>query len=261
MKVAILYICTGRYNNFFKDFYSSSQKHFMVNDSEKHYFVFTDDLELSNEQNVTLIKKECEGFPMDSLMRFKMFLSIKETLLEFDYVYFFNSNMLFVSDVSKEILPQKKDEIVFVLNAGYYNQTAFRYPYERNIKSKAFIPFNLKNKYKYVIGGLNGGKSEDYIRFSEICHNNILTDSTNNILAIYHDESHINRFYFDFGGKLLDSSYAYPEGYKLPFKPIILIRDKTKIDKYFDKVVDHSLKSRILKAFKIVIRGAIWPFL
>lgn len=40
-KIAILYICTGKYDIFWEDFYKTSEKYFL-NNSEKHYFVFTD---------------------------------------------------------------------------------------------------------------------------------------------------------------------------------------------------------------------------
>lgn len=258
ISVAILYVCTGKYNQFFKGFYESSERNFMPNEAQKHYYVFTDDMSLTKANNVTLIEKKCEGFPMDSLMRFKMFLSIKDEILKHDYVYFFNSNMLFLEIVNQEVLPENEGEMVFTLNAGYKDKTAFRYPYERNKNSKAYIPFDMKNDYKYVIGGLNGGKSKDYIRFSEICHNNINEDTKNGILAIYHDESHINRYFFDNGGKLLHPKYAFPEGANFPYEPLILIRDKTKVDMYFNKGRDFSLKSKINKAFNILLRGLIW---
>ena len=260
INIAILYVCTGKYNQFFKDFYQSSERYFMPNEAHLHYYVFTDDMSLSTANNVTLIEKKCEGFPMDSLMRFKMFLSIKDEILKHDYVFFFNSNMLFIDYITSEVLPDEDGELVFTLNAGYMNKTAFRYPYERNKKSKAYIPFSSRYSYKYVIGGLNGGKSKDYIYFSEICHNNICEDGKNGILAIYHDESHINKFFFDNGGKLLHPKYAFPEGRKLSYSPLIIIRDKTKVDIYFNKGRDHSLKSKIIKAFKILYRGLIWFF-
>lgn len=260
MKIAILYICTGRYNQFFHEFYISSKKHFLSN-VEKHFFVWTDDLNLCDYNDVSLIYKECKGFPLDSLMRFEMFLGIKEKLDKFDYTYFFNSNMLFVSDISEEILPINRGEIVFTLNAGYYNKSKFLYPYERNKKSLAFIKFNIKKKYKYVIGGLNGGKTSDYLFFAKECHDRIIQDLKSGLIAVFHDESHINRFYNQHGGKLLPPSFAYPEGQSLPFKSKILIRDKVKIDNYFDKVVDHSKKARITKGIRIICKALIWPFL
>lgn len=259
MKIAILYICTGKYNQFFEDFYESSERYF-INSAKKHYFVFTDDLNISNDSNVTVIEKKCEGFPLDSLMRFEMFLSIKEELKNYDYIYFFNSNMLFVDNITYDILPEKDGEIAFVLNAGYYNKTPFRYPYERNPRSEAFIPFRSKFNYKYVIGGVNGGKSKDYLKFCEVCHESIMKDHNKGIMAIYHDESHINKYYFENGGKALHPSYAYAEGYLLPFKPLIIIRDKTKKDLYFDKVINHSKLARVKKATKILYKAIIWPF-
>lgn len=260
MKIALVYICTGKYNQFFEGFYHSSEQYFFKDIAQKQYFVFTDDMNLSAENNVTLIEKKCEGFPLDSLMRFNMFLSISAELLEYDYIYFFNSNMLFVEPVGKEILPDKEGEIVFVLNGGYYNKTPLRYPYERNKDSKAFIPFKFKNKYRYVIGGLNGARAKDYLLFCKACYNNIMEDYKNGIMAIYHDESHINRYFYDYGGKLLPSSFACAEDVKVPYKPIIIIRNKVKVDKYFDKVLDHSRKNRALKGIKIIYRGIRWMF-
>ncbi|WP_158729299.1 MULTISPECIES: family 6 glucosyltransferase [unclassified Flavobacterium] len=261
MNIAIVYICTGRYNQFFEGFYNSSEKYFLKNIANKQYFVFTDNSKISVDNNVTIIEKKCEGFPLDSIMRFNMFLSISEELKKYDYIYFFNSNMLFVSHIGPEILPNKDGEIVFALNGGYYNKTPLRYPFERNQLSKAFIPFKLRNKYRYVIGGLNGGKTKDYLLFCQVCYNNIMEDYKNGIMAIYHDESHINRYFYDYGGKLLPSSYACPEDAKTPYKPLIIIRNKVKIDIYFDKVIDHSKKTRVFKGFKIVYSGIRWLFL
>ena len=55
MKIAILYICTGKYNQFFNDFYSSCESKFLKGRADKEYFVFTDDLSISNQKNVHLI--------------------------------------------------------------------------------------------------------------------------------------------------------------------------------------------------------------
>lgn len=119
MKIAILYICTGKYNQFFDGFYTSSEKYFLKGIAEIEYFVFTDNMNLSQYQNVHLFKRECKGFPLDSLFRFDMFLSVREKLKCFDYVFFFNANMLFVAPIGIEILPQR-EKLVAVLHPGYY---------------------------------------------------------------------------------------------------------------------------------------------
>lgn len=41
MKIGILYICTGKYEKFFDEFFSSFEEKFLTN-HEKYYFVFTD---------------------------------------------------------------------------------------------------------------------------------------------------------------------------------------------------------------------------
>ena len=56
MKIAILYICTGKYNIFWKDFYTSCEKNFIPN-SEKHYFVFTDAENIDFEKVNSLFPK------------------------------------------------------------------------------------------------------------------------------------------------------------------------------------------------------------
>ncbi|WP_238312142.1 hypothetical protein [Segatella paludivivens] len=93
MRIAVLYICTGRYNQFFADFYKSAKKYFLNEIANIEYFVFTDDEQLCSDTDIHIIKKECNGFPLDSLMRFDDFLSIKSQLLCFDYTFFFNANM------------------------------------------------------------------------------------------------------------------------------------------------------------------------
>ena len=106
MKVAILYICTGKYNQFFKGFFESCEKYLLKDIAQLEYYVFTDDMSLSDEANVHLIKKECAGFPADSLFRFDMFLQVETRIREERInIYFFNSNAEFKAPVGKELLP------------------------------------------------------------------------------------------------------------------------------------------------------------
>ena len=80
MTLAILYICTGRYNLFFEDFYNSCEKYLLPN-VQKTYYVWTDNDQLSNgKANVNIYYKKCAGFPADSLFRFEMFLQAEEEL-------------------------------------------------------------------------------------------------------------------------------------------------------------------------------------
>lgn len=61
---------------------------------------------------------------------------------------------------------------------------------------------------------------------------NIDRDKIKDIVAIWHDESHLNRYcshleHTDY--RLLDPGYLYPEDWNIPFPCKILIREKSKI--------------------------------
>lgn len=253
MKIAILYICTGRYAQFFDTFYDSSER-YMLNGMEKHYFVWTDNDQLTTAPNVTLIHHDCQGFPMDSLMRFDMFLSIADTLKAYDYTFFLNANMLFVAPVDEAVLPTS---LAAVVHPGYYNKPAWRYPYERNKASKAYIP-PRQGDYKYYMGSLNGGKTNDYLLLAETCSRNIHDDLERGFIAKYHDESHLNRYLRDHTCKPLSPAYAYIEGKQMPFEAKIVIRNKERFDSYYNKGRDRSMIGRLKKGIAILYDAIKW---
>ena len=256
IKVAILYICTGKYNQFFAGFYDSCERFFLSGIASLDYFVFTDDLNLTLAKNVRLIKKDCQGFPLDSLFRFDMFLEIEAELRKFDYIFFFNANMLFLKPVGREVLPEK-EKLVAVLHPGYYNKPAFLYPYDRNKKSTAYIP-PCRKFYKYYMGSLNGGKTKDYLELIKVCSHNIHVDYDSGYIAMVHDESHLNKYLSEHQCLAISPAYAYPEDWNLPFDAKILIRDKVKIDSYFNKGRNTSFGGKIEKGIKMLYRGILW---
>ncbi len=236
MRIAILYICTGRYVAFWPDFYASFEKFFLPT-LEKHYFVFTDSDSISVNGNVTVIPKECKGFPADSLFRYEMFIEIEKLVKEYDYTFFMNSNMLCVRPVGPEILPDESEEyLTFTESFGYRNRNPRIFPYERNKHSKAYIPFKKDFHYRYVLGGVNGGRTKEYYDFIHYVAERIRDDDNRGIMAIYHDESHVNRFFFDHPNcKVLTYEYALAEGAHAPNEPKMIIRDKTKVSSFFNK--------------------------
>lgn len=124
-KVAVLYICTGKYDVFWKDFYISYEKYFLP-DCEKHYYVFTGcGRNLHGKENLRIHKfyQESLGWPDNTLMRFHMFLRQKAELEKYDYIFFMNANCQALDTITEEeFLPKKKD-IIVVQHPGYYNKT------------------------------------------------------------------------------------------------------------------------------------------
>lgn len=257
--IAVLYICTGKYKVFWDDFYNSTEEFFFKNDT-KHYFVFTDDKEFEVSDNVTIIEKECKGFPHDSLFRFDMFLEVEKEILNYDYVFFFNSNMMFLKIVDSEIFPNEnyKGLIGVIHPMGYkYRNLPSMFTYERNRKSLAYIKKEKKD-FKYYMGGFNGGSVVEYYEMVKECSKNIHIDYDNDIVAVFHDESHLNKYFSSVNVHSLSSAYGYPEDGKLPFEPIIIIRNKLKFDKYFDKYIKESFVARLIRYKQQVYNAITW---
>lgn len=258
MTIAILYICTGRYNQFFPAFYKSSEDFFLKGIAEKEYFVFTDDMKLTNAANVHLEYHECQGFPADSLFRFKMFMSIQEQLKKFDYIYFFNSNAEFKAPVGEQILPHPAELVAAAWPYKcWLKRLPMFFPYERNKKSLAYIaPY--QHHYIYYMGGLNGGTARQYLSMVAELDRNIRDDYEHGIIASVHDESHINRYLRSHPCKILLKEYCWPEEWKHDFKPKIIFRDKVKADKYFDKGRKHNLPAQLDKGCKMIWSVLRW---
>jgi hypothetical protein len=247
---AILYICTGKYIIFLKSFYNSAKK-YLLKHHNITYFVFTDapiPKAFKKHNNLIFIPQKQLGWPHDTLNRFDLFYSIREKLEKYDYIYFFNANLRVNCEIGDEILPENENQIVVCKHPGFFHKKRQDFPYENNINSAAYVPDN-KGEF-YFAGGLNGGTSTSYIKLINNLRTAILDDSSRNIIAKWHDESHLNRYVIDHESvKTLSPAYLYPEGAKLPFENKITILNK----KYYG---GHSLlrnqnkKQYSLKYFK-----------
>lgn len=257
MKIGILYVCTGNYKIFWKDFYLSCEKYF-ITDAEKHYFVFIDSPEIEFEHDnirIHRVSQQNLGWPGNTLRRYEMFLRIKEDLKNFDYLFFFNANLQFLVNITvRDFLPSGSEKLVACLHPGYFDKKNANFTYEKNPKSSACIS-NGQGKY-YFAGGINGGKGTDFIMAMETMDENIKKDFGNKIVAVWHDESHWNWYLNNNLGivKVLNSGYLYPENFNLPFVPKILVRDKERLgghsqlrNKIESRLIINALKKKLKK--------------
>lgn len=257
MKIAILYICTGKYNQFFQCFYESARRFFLV-DSEKTFFVWTDDDSIGEgKTDVEIIHKECAGFPADSLFRFEMYLQAEEKLRQFDYIYFIQANALFLQPVGEEILPDESGLAWGIWGGKMQKKPVCFYPYERNKKSLAYIaPYG--KYYVYFMAGINGGTPQRYLEMSRTLADNIRDDYNRGIIAKVHDQSHINAYLRNHPCKIITPEYCWPEEWPSDFEPKMIFRDKVKVDPYFNKGRKHSITANIVKVFAMIWHAVRW---
>lgn len=230
--IGILYICTGPYYLFWEDFYKSFEKNFLP-DTEKRYFVFTDasNIFASESDRVKVIKIINQPWPLITLLRFNTFLMIEPELLLCDYLMFSNANIICDKKViEEEFLPRKSEKLFVTTHPGYYGKKIIEYPYDRNPKSLAYIPWNCGNYY--VIGAMFGGTSQAFVEMSHKLKDNIAEDLKKNIIAKWHDESHLNRYIIGRDDvRVLSPSYCYPYGMNVGYdKKISAVSKQAKFD-------------------------------
>ena len=210
LKVAVLYICTGKYSVLWKEFYESFEK-FFLSDCEKSYFVFTNaqDLDYSAENNVNKIYQEPLKWPYSTLMRFHMFNAQYEKLKDVDYIFFVNANGKAMLPITKEmVLPDedKKEFLTVVRHPAYRKYDVCDFPYDRNRKCRAYIPFGCGKVY--VQGCLLGGTADAFLSMSNKIAKDIDRDLSKNVIALWHDESYLNKYILGKNYKLLSKSFA-----------------------------------------------------
>jgi hypothetical protein len=212
-KISVLIIATGKYIQFIDSLIRSAEKNFFLG-SEKNYFVFTDSVEEINIEgaNIEKIEQKKLGWPYDTMMRFHMFLSIKEKIQNSDFTFFLNANMEFLNEVGEEILPDRnKTFFVGVKHPGFFKLPTFLMPYESRRESSFFVPDEGNRNKMYYQGCFNGGESSKWIEMCEILSERIDKDLKSNIIPIWHDESAINWYFKDIDLISLEPNYAIPE--------------------------------------------------
>jgi len=217
MKIGLLLISTGKYSVFLEPLITSARKFFLKN-HEVTYFLFTDCDKFENEQDVISIHKEHEAWPNPTLKRYETFHKNRDKLEHVDYLFYCDVDMLFVDEVGDEILSDR----VATIHPGFLGG---RGTPETRKESLAYI--GPEEEMTYFAGGFNGGKTGLFLDMAKTLSENINKDLQNGIIALWHDESHMNRYFIDNPPtKALTSSYCYPESWNLPFKKKLLALDK-----------------------------------
>lgn len=232
-KVGILYICTGKYDIFWDDYFASVKRYFLP-DAQKDLFIWTDSDKIiqdaQNDNSLHCFFQQTEKWPYPTLKRFEYFLREEEKLSNMDYLVFMNGNLRVNEEIlSEEILPEKEEELFVTLHPGFYDSQPEEFSYDNNPKSLAYVKKGEGSHY--FAGGFNGGKTDAYLRMIKCLGNNIERDLDNGVIARWHDESHLNRYMIDQPEekyRILCPSYLYPEGWSIPFEEKITVRNKDK---------------------------------
>lgn len=216
-KVAIICISLNKnYWQYLSPMIESARK-FLLKGHDVDFICWTD---MPEDMKIDAKKILTEPFqwPLPTLHRYHLFLREEELLSQYDYVYYVDCDMKFVTRIGDEIL----GDLVGVSHPMYKIRKEYVPPYEPNDKSTAFIPRtghvvqeNGKKRFEtiYYAGGFQGGRSDVFIKAMKVMRDKIDEDfSKNNYIAIWNDESHWNRYCFENPPTVtLNPSYCYPD--------------------------------------------------
>lgn len=216
-KIGMLLIATGKYDRFVMPLIESARR-FAFNGHDLHFFIFSDKDNYPEADDITVIPHEHRPWPYPTLYRYKTFATNADRLRDMDYLYYSDVDMLFVGPVGNEALGER----VATLHPGFVGKVGTP---ERNPKSLAFVPHGTKNRY--FAGGFNGGTRDQFLQMARVIDDRIDKDLKKNIIAVWHDESHMNRYFIDNPPTIiLDPGYCYGESMKLPYTKRLLALDK-----------------------------------
>lgn len=215
-KVALISICLNEpYWQYQRAMLESARKFFLPG-HEVDFLVWSD--MSTPDYEATIFKTEPYTWPLPTLFRYSLFLQQEEKLREYDYVFYVDSDMLFVSPVKDEILG---DGLTAAQHPMYALRREYSHPFEANPESTAYIPAtgritekNGKKRFEhlYAAGGFQGGRTEEWITAMKVMKENIDKDFTRNYISVWNDESHWNRYLFDNPPSVvLSPSYVYPD--------------------------------------------------
>lgn len=222
--VALTVFAVGRYlEAYLKTFLVSAEQHFMIG-FPVTYYIFTerpDDvpkIDLGPQRFYRIIQVERHSRWQDiSMMRMKTISEIISSEIKylFSHVFCFDVDQRFMGHFGSEAL----GESVALLHAHFYKLPKKSFTYDRNPKSKAY----METGDYYYHAAIFGGSWEKVKAIADACLAGIMEDKQNGVEALWHDESHLNKyFWLHKPSKLLSPEYCWDMS--LSKKDIIVIR-------------------------------------
>jgi len=231
----VVSVATNGYDKYFVNLVISADRYLQV-EKNAIFHIFTDNAEeikknAINLKNITICyhKVPSYNWPEATLIRYQLIFQNRNHFSS-QVIMYIDSDMLFKSSVGLELFPEKwQNEIAFVHHPGYWRKRSslvtksprdvyklLKYggigTWETRKLSSAFIERKLRKLY--CCGGIWMGKREKIINFSKSMFDSVENDKRKNITAIWHDESHLNKYAALNQFTLLSPEYCYDPRYK-----------------------------------------------
>ncbi|KAL0978687.1 hypothetical protein UPYG_G00173910 [Umbra pygmaea] len=232
--VSLTVFAVGRYlDAYLERFLISAEQHFMVA-LPVTYYVFTDvpekvpNIRLAPRRSLKVVKVQRHSRWQDiSMMRMKTIADAIESQIRHhsQYVFCFDVDQVFADRFGSEAL----GDSVAVLHAYYYHRPQSMYTYDHNPRSRAF----METGDFYYHAAVFGGKWQMVKNMTESCYQTIMEDKENQVEALWHDESHLNKYlWLHKPSKVLSPEYCWTNdiGYRGDIRKTRLLWAKKQYD-------------------------------
>jgi histo-blood group ABO system transferase len=216
VRVGVLIVATNKYFELFPPLARSIRQHLRIPGAEVRLFCFTN-VEAAVEADTTLVHVDHQPWPLVTLLRYKFFTDHADLLSTMDHLVYVDADMRFVAPVGSEILGDR----VCVLHPGFHASPRADFTYETNPRSRAYVA--PERGQHYFQNCFQAGRADLFLDMARELDEAIREDLRNNLIAVWWDESHMNRFMVDHPPtRILHPGYAYPEGWDLPFEAKVM---------------------------------------
>jgi hypothetical protein len=225
---AIIFIGTGKYIDYFPKYYETSRSLFLPK-TKKVYFAFTDDINHScirGKEDVVPVHVESAKWPFPTLLRFRYIEGVSKLLEEYSHIIFIDADTYTYSLVTEKEFFSHDKGLFGVRHPGCAGK---RGPFEFNRKSAACVNKD-DDLSTYWQGCFWGGRAGEVLTLVKELAGRIDDDLSRDIIARWHDESHLNKYFIEHKNMV----YTYHPGYAYPE----ILRDRLP----YEKKMVHLLK-------------------
>jgi hypothetical protein len=241
LKVSVFSVATNVYFDYWLKMYETANKN-LFPDTELTFHLFSNIKPSIHQRdligsNVVIHEIVDLRWPEATLKRYELIVK-NFPQVEADVLVYLDADMLINQVIElSTIYDAHTDSVVLVRHPGYWRPSFhedrtfyFRHldlavkdsltwmrfggigAWECYQKSQAFVARSMRKRY--YCGGFWLGKKTSIIDLAELMSQRVEVDSRNKITAIWHDESHLNKWATSNSFRSLDSSYCFAEGYK-----------------------------------------------
>ncbi|XP_041094506.1 N-acetyllactosaminide alpha-1,3-galactosyltransferase-like isoform X3 [Polyodon spathula] len=198
--IGLTVFALGRYlDKYLEKFLATADKHFMPGQKVIYYVMVDNHSKLPYIEYGTnrllkprVVAKEARWQDI-SMMRMKTLAHMLQDFIkdEVDYVFCMDVDMDFRAPYGVETL----GELVGQAQAWFMNSPNTEFTYERRPESKAYIEMGQGDFYYHA--AVFGGTPSRVLDLVRSCYAGIMEDKKNNIEAVWHDESHLNKYFLE----------------------------------------------------------------